>query len=66
MGVNVNDVKLGVVGCGKMASAILGGVAKNKFMPCENVFVYDVNMEASGALCKEYGFKEAYSIRELL
>ena len=66
MGLNVNDIKLGVVGCGKMASAILGGVAKNKFMSCENIFVYDINMEASGALCKEYGFKEAYSIRELL
>ncbi len=66
MGVNVNDIKLGVVGCGKMASAILGGVANHKFMPRENIFVYDVNMEASGALCREYGFKEAYSIREML
>ena len=33
MDVNVNkDVKLGVIGCGKMASAILGGIFKNKFL----------------------------------
>ena len=27
-----DDVKLGVIGCGKMASAILGGIAKHKFL----------------------------------
>jgi pyrroline-5-carboxylate reductase len=60
-----DDVKLGVIGCGKMASAILGGVAKHKFLNQEDIYVYDINMEASGALCREYGFKEAYSIKDL-
>ena len=65
MGLNVNDVKLGVVGCGRMASAILGGIAKNKFLNCDDIYIYDVNIDASGKLCQEYGFREAYSIKEV-
>jgi len=61
-----DDVKLGVVGCGKMASAILGGVAKNKFMRADDIYVYDINMDSSGVLCREYGFREAYSLKELV
>lgn len=60
-----DDVKLGVIGCGKMASAILGGVYKHKFKRNDDIYVYDINMEASGALCREYGFREAYSIKDL-
>lgn len=60
-----DDVKLGVIGCGKMANAILGGIAKHKFLRSDDVYVYDVNMEASGSLCREFGFKEAYSIKDL-
>ena len=32
MAINVNEVKLGVIGCGKMASAILSGLVNNKFL----------------------------------
>lgn len=66
MSLNVKQgIKLGVVGCGKMASAILGGLYKNKFMNSENICVYDINMDFSGKLCKEYGFSECYSLKEL-
>ena len=61
-----DDVKLGVIGCGKMASAILGGIASHKFISSEDICVYDINIEHSGALCREYGFREAYSIQELM
>ena len=60
-----DDVKLGVIGCGKMASAILGGVVKHKFLNVEDIYVYDIDLEHSGALCREYGFREAYSIKDL-
>ena len=59
------DVKLGVIGCGKMASAILGGIVKKKFLNSDDIYVYDISMEASGKLCREYGFREAYSLKEL-
>lgn len=60
-----DDAKLGVVGCGKMASAILKGAYKHKFLCPDDVYVYDVNMEASGNLCRELGVREAYSIKDL-
>ena len=60
------DVKLGVIGCGKMTSAILGGIAKEKLLSNEDIYLYDVNIEASGRLCREYGFQEAFSIQNLV
>lgn len=60
-----DDVKLGVIGCGKMASAILGGVLKHNFLRADDIYVYDINLEASGELCRKYGFREAYSIKDL-
>lgn len=67
MSLNVKQgVKLGVIGCGKMASAILGGLVKNNFMPKENIHVYDVDFEASGKLCQKYDFTEAFSIADLV
>ena len=44
-----DDVKLGVIGCGKMASAILGGIYKHKFLRCDDIYVYDINMDAVGS-----------------
>ena len=60
------NVKLGVIGCGKMASAILGGVVKNGFLKPENIFIYDVNSEASKNLADKYGFNITENISELL
>ena len=60
-----NNVKLGVIGCGKMASAILGGVFKHKFLRADDIYIYDINMEKSGELSQKYGFREAYSIKDL-
>lgn len=67
MDINVNKhVKLGVIGCGKMASAILGGVYNNRFLDSSNIVVYDVNSNVIDALCLKYGFKKADSIYDLL
>lgn len=67
MSTNVNkDVKLGVIGCGKMASAILGGVYNNRFLNSSNIFVYDVNKKASEDLAQKYNFNISDSIRDLV
>ena len=67
MNTNVNkDTKLGVIGCGKMASAILGGIVKNNFINSENIFIYDVNEEASEKLSEIYGFNKVNSIKDVL
>lgn len=62
----INDLKLGVIGCGKMATAIIGGIVKSKFLSSNDICVYDVNMDATGALCQEFDVKEAYSINEIM
>lgn len=61
-----NNVKLGVIGCGKMASAILEGVIKNNFLKPENIFVYDIDPESSKSLADKFGFNTALNIAELL
>ncbi len=67
MNANVNkDTKLGVIGCGKMASAILGGIIKNSFIDNENIFIYDINEEASENLSEIYGFNKVNSIKDVL
>ena len=40
--IDKKNIKLGVIGCGKMASAILGGVMNNNFLTNSNVYIYDV------------------------
>lgn len=68
MGLNVinNTIRLGVIGCGKMASAILGGVIKNNFLNNKNIYIYDVNKDNSSKLAQEYNFNTVNSTRELL
>ena len=58
--------KLGVIGCGKMAQAILGGIVKNNFLDSNNVFVYDVNNEMSEKLSLDFGFNKVSSISDIL
>lgn len=61
-----NCINLGVIGCGKMGSAILGGVYNNKFLNNKNIYVFDVNNDASSALALKYGFNRVDTIEELL
>ena len=62
----IENIKLGVIGCGKMASAILEGNFKNSFMNPENVLVFDVNSEASKKISDKFGFKKKNSIGEVV
>ncbi len=67
MALNVNqNVNLGVIGCGKMASAIMEGIYKNNFLKSSNIFVYDKNDSASANLAHKFGFNQVGDICELL
>lgn len=61
-----SNVKLGVIGCGKMASAILGGVFNNNFLQNENIYLFDVNKNASLLLSDKFGFVSCDSIKEVV
>lgn len=66
MEINVNDIKLGVIGCGKMSNAILSGVIKNNFLNNENIYVYDIKEEASEAFSETLGVNKVNSTADLL
>ena len=57
--------KIGVIGCGKMAGAILEGVVKNKFISGDRIFVYDVNNDSSKILKEKFNFQVVSSIKEI-
>jgi len=63
MNLNISNIKLGVIGCGKMASAILEGVYNNKFI--SDISIYDVNKDASTNLNNKFGFNICDSIQEI-
>ncbi len=67
--VNFNDnlkIKLGIVGCGKMATAIIKGVCNNNFINKDNVFVYDKTDAASKKMSEDFGFNKLNSIEEIM
>lgn len=57
--------KLGFIGCGNMASAIIGGAVSSKFVDGENICVFDVDTSKAEFLNKEYGVKITNSCEEL-
>ena len=52
------DVKLGVIGCGKMASAILSGTVKNQYIDENNIYLYDIDENNVNFLTNKYHFKK--------
>lgn len=57
--------KIGFIGCGNMASAIIGGAVSSKFVEGENIRVFDVDTAKMDLLGKEYGVKICNSCEEL-
>ena len=49
------QIKLGFIGCGNMATAIMGGAVSSEFIAGENIFVFDVDGEKANALNEKYG-----------
>lgn len=50
-----NELKVGFIGCGKMASAIIKGVLASKFLPENNVTASEVNEDFAKNKQKELG-----------
>ncbi len=57
--------KIGFIGAGKMASAIIGGIVKSGFAPCENIYAFDVSDKALKAVKENFGINCVDSIANL-
>lgn len=57
--------KLGFIGCGNMATAIIGGAVSSAFLKGDNICVFDVDAQKADFLNKEYGVNCCSSVEEL-
>ena len=62
----VNNCKIGFIGAGKMASAILGGIVKSNFIPANNIFIYDINPDAGEKVTRDLNVNKKESIQSLI
>jgi pyrroline-5-carboxylate reductase len=58
--------KIGFIGCGKMASAIIGGVISSGFVKSENIISSEVSQEKAEEKSKELGIKVVTDNAELV
>ena len=58
--------KIGFIGCGKMASAIIGGVIASNYLPKENIMAAEINEEKAAEKSKELGIKVITDNNELV
>ena len=59
------NYKLGIIGCGNMADAILGGAIDAKVIEPKDVIVYDMSAEQSKKFHNKYGVQVAISNNEV-
>lgn len=55
------NYKFGIIGCGNMADAILGGAIEGKVIEADEVIVYDTNTDSCAKFNLKYGVRVATS-----
>lgn len=59
-------MKLGVIGCGKMGSALVGGILKANLCSADDTIVYDAYLQAAESMSSSLGVKVAQSNAEVV
>lgn len=54
-------MRIGFIGCGNMATAIIDGILKKNFIDCKDIFAFDVYDGAIDSACTEYGINKCKS-----
>jgi len=57
--IGLSELSLGFIGCGAMGTAIISGIASNKTVSPEKIWVYDLEKERIEYLKREFSVKEA-------
>lgn len=57
--------KVGFIGCGNMAKAIINGMITGKIIAAENIFVFDRKPETNQAMAEKYGLQAAESLETM-
>ena len=60
------EQKIGFIGLGRMASAIIKGIITSGFMPKENILGFDVNQDSAKIAAKNLGIATVSNIEELM
>lgn len=60
-----SNKKIGFIGAGKMASAIMGGIIISSFILPENIFIFDINNDAIKCAKERFNVNALNSIAEL-
>lgn len=62
----MENVKVGFIGGGNMTSAIVGGVVKNRTLPAEQIYVFDIHEEKRESLHRKEGILPMESAYDLV
>lgn len=58
--------RIGFVGAGNMASAIIEGIVKKEILPAKNLYVYDIDQVKLASMEKELGITKVSSLPEII
>lgn len=58
-------MKLGFIGTGKLASAVLGGICNSEKVACNDIIIYDINKDAVESLTRRYSVNAAESAAQV-
>lgn len=59
-------MKVGFIGCGNMATAIIKGIVESKALSCDDIFVFDVDVDKTKICSEQFGVKTSSDEKELI
>lgn len=59
-------MKIGFIGCGNMAKAIINGIIEKKIENKENIFAFDINTKSLNDFCSKKGINSVNSNNEII